>query len=73
VRACGADRTLLTSECRTATTDAEALRQFARYWWLIRPFVAHIMHAAVSTIAVNASHAKMNARTRRRTWSTSSS
>ena len=59
VRAYGPDRTLLTYECRTATTDAGARRQFARYWWLIRPFVAHIMRAAVATIGVNASHAQI--------------
>lgn len=61
VRAYGAGRTLLSYECRTATTDAASRRQFARYWWLIRPFVAHIMRAAVSTIAVNASKAQMQA------------
>ncbi len=55
VRPSDTGRTLLTYECRTATTDAGARRQFARYWWLIRPFVAHIMRAAVATIAVNAS------------------
>ena len=55
VRAYGTDRTLLTYECRTATTDAAAQRKFAGYWRLIRPFVAHIMRALASaTIAVNA-------------------
>jgi hypothetical protein len=57
VRAYGTDRTLLTYECRTATTDAIARRRFARYWWLIRPFVAHIMRATIATIAANASRA----------------
>jgi hypothetical protein len=27
-------RTLLSYECRTATTSAGARRKFARYWWL---------------------------------------
>lgn len=54
VRAYGANRTLLTYECRTATTDAAAQRKFASYWWLIRPFVAHIMRATIATIGVNA-------------------
>jgi len=54
VRAYGSGRTLLTYECRTATTDPAARRKFARYWWLIRPFVAHIMRATVATIAANA-------------------
>jgi hypothetical protein len=59
VRAYGSDRTLLTYECRTATTDLAARRKFARYWWLIRPFVAHIMRATVATIAVNASRSPL--------------
>ena len=54
VRPYDGDRTLLSYECRTATTDVVARRQFARYWWLIRPFVAHIMRATVATIAGNA-------------------
>jgi hypothetical protein len=54
VRTYGTDRTLLTYQCRTATTDAAAQRKFTRYWWLIRPFVAHIMRATLATIAVNA-------------------
>jgi hypothetical protein len=50
----GAHRTLLTYECRTLTTDAESGRLFLRYWWLIRPFVQHIMNATVRTIATHA-------------------
>jgi hypothetical protein len=47
----GTNRSCLTYECRTATTDSRASRQMARYWWLIRPFVAHIMRATLRTIA----------------------
>jgi hypothetical protein len=54
VRPCGPGRTLLTYECRTATTSADARAKFARYWWLIRPFVAHIMRATVKTIRSDA-------------------
>ena len=54
VRPYGTDQTLLSYECRTATTDAVARRKFAHYWWLIRPFVAHIMRATVATIAADA-------------------
>jgi len=36
---------------RTATTDIASRRKFARYRWLIRPFVAHVMRATVATIA----------------------
>jgi hypothetical protein len=50
----GPGRTMLTYECRTATTDADSRRRFLRYWWLIRPFVAHIMRATARTIAANA-------------------
>ena len=41
---------LLTYECRTVTTDAESRRKFLRYWWLMRPFIAHIFRATVRTI-----------------------
>jgi len=50
----GVHRTLLTYECRTVTTDDGARRRFDRYWWLIRPFVHHIMSATVRTIAAHA-------------------
>jgi hypothetical protein len=49
-RQCGPHRTLLTYECRTATTSADAQKRFARYWRLIRPFVGHIMRATLATI-----------------------
>ncbi len=58
VRPYDGNRTLLTYECRTATTDVVARRRFARYWWLIRPFVAHIMRATVATIAGNAARSR---------------
>ncbi len=54
VRPYGDRSTLLTYECRTATTDPVARRRFVRYWWLIRPFVAHIMRATLATIEFNA-------------------
>jgi|SRR5664279_2198094 len=54
VRPYGAERALLTYECRTLTTDEESRREFGRYWWLIRPFVQHIMNATVRTIAARA-------------------
>lgn len=54
VRSYGTGRTLLTYECRVATTDPASRRRFARYWRLIRPFVAHIMRAAATTIAADA-------------------
>jgi hypothetical protein len=50
----GESSTLLSYECRTVTTDPESRKQFRRYWWLIRPFVGHIMRATVKQIKANA-------------------
>jgi hypothetical protein len=50
VRPYGDGASLLSYECRTVTTDPSSRRAFARYWRLIRPFVAHIMRATVATI-----------------------
>jgi hypothetical protein len=50
----GEQSTLLTYECRTATTDPESQRRFLRYWRFIRPFVAHIMRATVRKIKTDA-------------------
>jgi hypothetical protein len=54
VRPYGADKTLLSYECRTATTDPESARNFARYWWLIRPVVAYILRATLRQIRADA-------------------
>jgi hypothetical protein len=53
----GERSTLLSYECRTVTTDPEARQRFLRYWWLIRPFVGHIMRATVNQIKYNAQSA----------------
>jgi hypothetical protein len=50
VRPYGDAASLLSYECRTATTDTASRRAFARYWRVVRPFVAHIMRATVATI-----------------------
>jgi hypothetical protein len=50
VRPSDSGRAAITYECRTATTDGEARREMERYWWLIRPFVSHIMRATLRTI-----------------------
>lgn len=52
--------TLLTYECRTVTTDAASRRKFARYWRLTRPVAAHMMRAALTTIADHAVQAQAN-------------
>ena len=54
VRPYGEHRTLFTYECRTLTTDDDSRRKFNRYWWLIRPFVQHIMDATARTIGAHA-------------------
>lgn len=50
----GESRTLLSYQCRTTTTDPGARRRFMRCWWLIRPFVAHIMRATLKAIKTDA-------------------
>ncbi|MGE2724855.1 hypothetical protein [Mycolicibacterium pulveris] len=48
------ERTLLSYECRTVTTDPDSRKRFLRYWWLIRPFVGHIMRATLAKIKADA-------------------
>jgi hypothetical protein len=54
VRPDGPGRSILTYECRTATTDLTSRARMSRYWWLIRPFVAYILRAVLRTIKGNA-------------------
>jgi hypothetical protein len=46
----GDGRSVLRYEARTATTDAVARKRFRRYWRLIRPGVAIVMHRALKRI-----------------------
>ena len=55
VRPDGPDRSILSYECRTATTDPVSQAQMSRYWWLIRPFVAYVLRAVIRTIRVEVS------------------
>ncbi|HLR97397.1 MAG TPA: hypothetical protein VK053_22945 [Jiangellaceae bacterium] len=48
------ERSCISYECRTATTDPDSRRMFARYWTLIRPFVRHILRATLRTIGEQA-------------------
>ncbi len=48
LRPYGESRTLASYEARTATADGDSARKFARYWLLVRPFVGHIMRAALA-------------------------
>jgi hypothetical protein len=55
----GERNALLTYECRTATTDGDPRRRFARYWWLMRPFIAHIFRATVRAIRENTEQTRL--------------
>lgn len=54
VRPYGTSSSLLSYECRTATTDPESHRHFMRYWRLVRPFVGHVLRATLRQINTNA-------------------
>ncbi len=56
----GESHTLLSYQCRTVTTDPDSRRRFMRYWWLIRPFVKHIMRATLSAIQTDAEAAAID-------------
>ncbi len=58
----GESHTLLSYQCRTTTTDPDSRRRFLRYWWLVRPFVAHIMRATLNTIKADAEAAAIDRR-----------
>ncbi|MFA9430627.1 hypothetical protein [Egicoccus sp. AB-alg2] len=50
LRPYGRTRTLASYEARTATPDPDSARRFRRYWTVIRPFVGHIMRAALNDL-----------------------
>lgn len=49
VRPYGTDRTLVTCEARTATTDEASRRRFRRYWTLVGPFAGYLMGRVLET------------------------
>ena len=51
LRPYGEGRTLVSTETRVAATDAETLRRFRRYWFLVGPFSAYIRGEALRLIA----------------------
>ncbi len=61
VRPYGASSSLLTYECRTVTTDPDSRRRFLRYWFLVRPFVGHVLRATLRQIAANATASTLRA------------
>jgi hypothetical protein len=46
----GTPRTLASYEARSLIGDPDSARRFARYWTIVRPFVRHIMKAALDTL-----------------------
>jgi hypothetical protein len=50
LRPYGTARTLISYEARTAVGDPAAARRFRLYWALVRPFVSHIMRAALAAV-----------------------
>lgn len=50
LRPYGADRTLVTYECRTLATDANARRSFMRYWRPLAPFIGLVMRSQLRVI-----------------------
>lgn len=54
IRPCGARRSLLLYEARTATTDEASRASFRRYWRVIAPFAGYLMRNALATIKADA-------------------
>lgn len=51
LRAYGAQRTLVSYECRTQATDPESRRAFLRYWRPLSPFIGVVLRAQLRTVA----------------------
>ena len=52
----GPDRSLLTTETRTATNDAQTRRRFLVLWWIIAPFAALLRRQVLLAIKAEAEH-----------------
>jgi hypothetical protein len=50
LRPYGADRTLVSYECRTLATDETARREFMRYWRPLAPFIGVVMRSQLRVI-----------------------
>lgn len=57
LRLYGTERTLLTYEARTLSTDPTARRGFRRYWLMVGPFVSYILGRVVVRIGRDAERA----------------
>jgi hypothetical protein len=50
LRPYGDERTLISYECRTATTDEAARRGFMRYWRALSPFIGYVLRAQLRVV-----------------------
>ncbi|GAA0815726.1 hypothetical protein [Spirilliplanes yamanashiensis] len=64
VRPYGAGRSVLSFDCRVTGTDPQSRQAISRYWLVIRPFVGHIMRAALATAAADAARRAASATVR---------
>jgi hypothetical protein len=46
----GSQRSMVTYEVRIGIIDEPTRRMFDRYWWTVRPFVAHVLRGMLHTI-----------------------
>ncbi len=51
LREYGGGKTLISYECRTQTTSADARREFMRYWRPLSPFIGIVLRAQLRLIA----------------------
>lgn len=54
LRPYGAERTLVSYECRTLATDADARAGFFRYWRPLAPFIGVVLRAQLGVVATEA-------------------
>ena len=52
----GSDRTLLTYEARTLTTDQRSRRKFRLYWRVVSPFVGVVMRSLLTAVSRRMEH-----------------
>jgi hypothetical protein len=57
LRPYGTERTLVSYECRTLATDAEARAGFLRYWRPLAPFIGVVLRAQLGVVAATAAGA----------------
>jgi hypothetical protein len=66
LRPYGVGQTLVSYECRTKATDAQASREFLRYWRPLSPFIGFVLRAQLGVIARTVEPASPSGRSPRR-------